>query len=43
MGLGTLGNALDILSSVFSVGGGILHRQVILQGQLDSLVLPITP
>ncbi|WP_301859943.1 hypothetical protein [uncultured Megasphaera sp.] len=43
MGLGTLGNALDILSSVFAMGGGTLHRQVILQGQLDSLVLPVTP
>ncbi|MCI1750934.1 MAG: hypothetical protein LKI17_06390 [Megasphaera cerevisiae] len=43
MGLGKLGNTLDILSAIFATGGGRLHRQVILQGATDSLTLPVTP
>ncbi len=43
MGLGKLGNTLDILSAIFSAAGGGLQRQFIMQGTADALILPVTP
>ncbi len=43
MGLGKLGNMLDVLSAIFATGGGTLHRQIIIQGATDTLTIPVTP
>lgn len=43
MGLGKLGNTLDVLSAIFSAGGGTVHRQIIMQGMTDTLTIPVTP
>lgn len=43
MGLGKLGNTLDVLSAIFSAGGGTVYRQIIMQGMTDTLTIPVTP
>lgn len=43
MALGALGNTIQILSAIFSAGGGNLHRQVIVEGPTGSLTMPVTP
>ena len=42
MALGALGNTIQILSAIFSAGGGNLHRQVIVEGPTGSLTMPVT-
>lgn len=43
MGLGKLGNTIEILSAIFSSGGSSVRRQVILEGPTGKLVIPVTP
>jgi hypothetical protein len=43
MGIGKLGNAIELLSDIFSDGNGTTNRQVIIEGSTDSLTLPVTP
>lgn len=43
MGIGKLGNTMEILSAIFSSGGSSVRRQVILEGPTGKLVIPVTP
>ena len=43
MGLGKLGNTIEVLSAIFSAGGSSAHRQIILEGTTGKLILPVTP
>lgn len=38
-----IGNAIEVLSSIFSSGGSLLHRQIIITGTSGSLTIPVTP
>ena len=44
MSLGGLGNTIQVLSAIFSNGGGAgLKREIIIEGPTGKLILPVTP
>lgn len=43
MGLGKLGNTLDVLSAIFDMGGGTVKRSIVMQCGADVLSIPVTP
>ncbi|ERT59336.1 hypothetical protein [Megasphaera vaginalis (ex Srinivasan et al. 2021)] len=43
MGIGRLGNALEVLSNIFSGLGGETRQQIIMQSTADSFTIPVTP